>query len=421
VLVAAGAAQGFTFTPYVNFEGGYDDNVRFTRNPRADFFFSVRPGVKLSVGPPARQLYAAASVVYTHYFRLNELSRFEGGDAVARYIYEPSQNWRWEVWDRFTSSYDAAELDDEGRLVRVREDSGRRDSNTVGVSGAYSYDVKSAVRASQSHTYTTYTDQRGDYQSYRTDASWSHLFTPHWQGAIRAHWYRDIYEDEADQDRYGGGVTAYRLMGPTREAYLDLAYEKVTPLEEEDTVFARGQDYQKYSVTAGYSHRVTPRFRWSFAVGWAYVDGDTTFNTAADQGSPVASLQATYEGPTWRLGAFASTDLGEYAPLDENLGLARTHRVGAYYHHEFTQRLYLFLEATWLRSNYQVDPRDRTLGRAGDTTSVLAGADLMYRLTRWSRAGLRYRYLWRHDELDDQERRQNRILLLLMLQRPEKW
>jgi hypothetical protein len=190
-----------------------------------------------------------------------------------------------------------------------------------------------------------------------------------------------------------------------------LGYQDVRAAEELPPA-AQGREYQQYTVTAGFNQEVSPVFGWSASAGYSWVEGDTRGNQAAGQKAPVASFNARYKGPNWRTGVYASSDLGEYDVLNENLGLAYTHRVGAYFAYELSRRTRFTLNATWVRSNYKLAPESRHLlaGRSDEESAVL-GFNATHELSRWSTISFSYRHVqrWSEDETDD--RTQNRFII----------
>ena len=127
--LAAPVARADTFTPSLTTSMGYTDNVRFRTNAVADGFVSVKPGFTLDYGKPNRKLTASGYASYSQYISNPELSQLENAALDANYFHAFSRRTNLTVGNRGSATYDAPVFDDQGGLVRIRTDGGRRDQN----------------------------------------------------------------------------------------------------------------------------------------------------------------------------------------------------------------------------------------------------------------------------------------------------
>jgi outer membrane protein assembly factor BamA len=423
LLVAALPAGAFTFTPYVDLRLGYDDNVRLKQQARGDAFVSLKPGLRLSWGRPSQQLNASASLEYTEYYRLSEYTGLQGGQVEVSYRRQFSPRWRVYAWERFSSSFDQEDVDEQGRLIRVRGDTGRRDRNTVGVRLRHDYGRARLVSLSYTHNYSSSTvESVEEVTVHQLDARWVHALGPDWQVSAEGFFYRDDYQKSPDLNRYGGEVSLARMFGPTRQALLTLGYQG-TQADTDDPVVRQARDYEIYSASLGYSHKMSPTWGWRVAAGWSQVSGDSRGNQAAGQGYPTFQASLDFSGQRWEVSLYAKSDLGEYDLLGENSGLTLSHSVGARLNYELARHWSLALNAGWTRDNYKQAPTlagtDENL--QGDIDSYSLGGRLSWQVTRRAALSLDYRYLCRDAENDDDDRTQNRVLLILTVDKPYRW
>ena len=415
------SAAAYTFTPGVTVRLGFDDNVRLTRNPRSDFFTKISPGFRFQGGEPAHLFELNAQIDYAHYYRLSEESRWEGGTLNLRYHYEPSQNWRWDFSNNLRSTYDAAEIDEQGDLIRVRERTGRLDRNATRV--AVEHDFGQGRRVGGS--YTLAINRRSDEELedsivHHGQLVGAYRFNPDWRTELETNYYIDDYEKSVDQHRLQILGTLARMMGPSREALLILGYQQLRAVSD-DPELIKARDYDIYSASLGYSHSVSPTLNWQLNLGWSWVSGDNRSNEAAGSTYPTCSLRIDWLGQRWRFTLDASTDLGEYDLLGENTGLTFSQRISTTYKYDLAQRWTLSLRAEFVRDNYKQDPLLAQTERRGDVDSLLLGAVLDWRVTRHVTLGLDYRYLNRNSEDDADDRSQNQIMLVLKAEKPSRW
>ncbi len=416
------SAAAYTFTPGVTVRLGYDDNVRLTRSPRGDFFTKVSPGFRFQGGEPARLFELSAQIDYAHYYRLSEETRWEGGTLNLRYHYEPSQNWRWEFSNNLRSTHDAAEIDEQGDLIRVRERTGRLDRNATRVAFEHDFGQGRSIGGG----YTLAINRRNDDELENSIVHQGQLvgayrFNPDWRAELETNYYVDDYEKSVDQHRLQVLGTLAYMMGPSREALMILGYQQLRAISD-DPELVKARDYDIYSASLGYSHSVSPTLDWQLNLGWSWVSGDSRSNQAAGSTFPTCSLQIDWQGgPRWRFTVNASTDLGEYDLLGENTGLTFSQRIGSVFSYDLAQRWSLSLRAEFVRNNYKQDPLLAQTERRGDVDSLLLGAVLDWRVTRDVSLALDYRYLDRNSEDDADDRSQNQIMLVLKAERPTRW
>ena len=414
-------AFAYTLTPGVTVRLGFDDNVRLTRSPRSDFFVRISPSLGLQGGEPARLLELNVQVDYDHYLRLNEETRLEGGSLNFRYHYEPSQNWRWDFSNNFRSTYDAAEIDEQGDLIRVRERTGRLDRNASRVAFEHDFGQGRSI----SGGYALGINRRSDEELensivHQGQLAGAYRFNPDWRSELEINYYVDDYEKSVDQHRLQARGTLAHMMGPSREALLTLGYQQLRAISD-DPALVKARDYDIYSASVGYTHSVSPTLDWQINLGWSWVSGDSRSNQAAGSTFPTCSLRIDWLGRRWSFSLNASTDLGEYDLLGENTGLTFSQRIASLFKYDLAPRWTMSLRAEFVRDNYKQDPLLAQTERRGDVDSLLLGAVIDWQMTRDITLGLDYRFLNRDAEDDSDDRSQNQIMLVLKAQKPSRW
>ncbi len=421
VLGVRPALAAFSFTPFVRAEMGYDDNVHLQRVARSDFFFAVKPGASLAWQEPTSKVTLRGDLRYVEYYRLSEFTQVDSGNASLSWDYEPSRRWKLRLYDAFSATYDVPQFDDEGRLVAVRADLGRRDRNTLGLAVQHNFGPQSFLATELRSSYNTYTsDEVEDSQIHQFNLSGGHRLGPDWRAEAKGYWFYNDYQRSVDISNRGGSFSLVRMLGPTKDAMLTLGYSEVRANTDNPEVRS-ARDYETYRAGVTFVHRVSPTFRWDASLGWAQVEGSQEANQAAGHGYPTFTANLAWSGQRWRLAGFAYTSLGEQELVGENLGLTLSHGVGFTFAYDLAKRWRLVLNASYLRNDYKQDPRLAGLQPDQDTESILAGLLLSWRLTRRMSLALDYRYLIRDAENDDDDRSQNRVMLILTYEHPYRW
>lgn len=425
LLISALASQplawAYTFTPGISTKLGYDSNVRLTRNAREDGFLKIAPFFSFQAGRPARLFEASGDIEFTQYFTLSEETGIDAGSINLAYHHEASPNWKWDIQNSFSSSFNAAEISEQGALVRIRERSGRLDRNLTRMQVEHAYGPMNILTAGYEHAINLRNDDSvGDSVIHHGQLKWKHLLNPDWRTEFEAHYFLDDYESIPDQNRGKVQAGLAYMIGPTREALLVLGFQEAAVISE-DPVLTESRDYQTYSASLGYQHAVSPTFDWSLMLGVSRAGGDSRTNEAAGEAFPTGSLEGAWRGKTWEFNLYAGADLGEYELLGENTGLTYSQRVGARYRHNFTKLLSLSLRADYVRDNYQQDPLLTETTALGDVDNILLGAVIDYRITRYIKVGLDYRFLDRNSVDDNDDRNQNQIMLILTAKNPYRW
>ena len=62
-LAPAGLSWAALITPYVNFTGGWSDNIRLTKAPRSDFYIKAGPGIRGEWKWPGHEFIASGEMV----------------------------------------------------------------------------------------------------------------------------------------------------------------------------------------------------------------------------------------------------------------------------------------------------------------------------------------------------------------------
>lgn len=417
----ASTAPAFTFTPGVTVKLGYDDNVRLRKNPRADWFTTISPNFSIRSGQAGKVLDIQANIDYTQYYRLNEETGLDGGQFNLGFSWEPSPQWRWDFSNRFSSTYDAPEYDERGAVVRIRETGTRQDRNVTRVGFTHEYGEERTIGAAYSLGYNSNTDETQEKSMvHRVKVTAKHRFNPDWRGEMDLGFFHDDYEKSADNNQYRASALMAYLIGPSKEVLLSLNFQEVKA-DSDDPSVRQARDYQTLNASLGFAHEYSPTFKWEANLGWSRTEGDQRSNQAAGKGFPTGRLRINYTAQRWNLMLYTQADLGEYDVLGENAGLTYSQRAGGSFNYDIAPLWSLSLQADYIRDNYKQDFLSADTTERGDVDSIILGAVLNWRLSRDISLGLDYRYLNRDSTKDNDDREQNRVMLILTAKTPRRW
>ncbi|MEW5913760.1 MAG: outer membrane beta-barrel protein [Thermodesulfobacteriota bacterium] len=420
-LSSATPAQAGVITPYISASVGYTDNVRFSRVAHSDGFFRVTPGVRVHAGQKPHELDAFADVSFIQYFRLTDLSNFDGGNLGVNYTYTPSPRFQFYARARGTSSYDQTELSDQGSLITVGSGQGRTDRIGITLGSKYRYGPFDSVEVGVGASRTTNTDPTQEDSTYEEAyLIWTQRVAVVYETIVRLHFDHTTYDVTPTTDTGRAEFELGRYLGPTRRGFVSLAFN-VSRAQSDDSNLTSGRDYEIVTVTVGFSHRVTPRFKWEGSVGWAQVYGNSTYNDAANNGFPVFDFRASYKGPTWDAMAYTRADLSEFDSLGDNSGLTVNHRVGFNFRYRFTPHWSAYANAEYALNNYQENPAITQTSQRGRVHNYLIDAGISWQIARNWRLSLDYHHVTRDAEETDDDRSENRVMLTLYTEYPYRW
>lgn len=435
-------AAGATFTPSINAQLGYTDNVRFQDPPCGDAYVTVSPGFKLETGRPSRRLLAQGKLDYSEYYRLSEYSRIEGGFFNLGYLHQFSPKTQIQLRNDFSSTYDAPVEDlvatygapqglpDEitlptkdtpRELERIRTKGGRRDQNTTSVQGQHRFGRQDLIFAGYSYTRTRNTDDDAEgSDTHRVKGGLTKRLGPLWRAEMNGSGETTDYERSATVDRYRATASLVRMLGPKKEAMVSLGYDDVRS-NDTDPDKRQARSYKIYSASLGYTHHVSPTLSWGASGGWSSVDGEKQGNLAAGDNYPTFYGWLTYKARRWSGYFYAQHSLGEYDVYGDNSGLTLTSRIGGRLTYQLARHWTLNLNAAYVRNNYKQDPTLAGTDQSGDVDSILAGLSLSWHMARHVWLSLDYRFIDNDGEYDIDDRRQNKVVLMLSVDHPYRW
>ncbi|MCF8034410.1 MAG: hypothetical protein K9K66_18435 [Desulfarculaceae bacterium] len=420
-LAPARVCRAAEITPTLKFTFGWSDNVRLIQVPRADFFVKAGPGISAYWKWPGHQLRLSGAVLYAQYFTLSDLDGFDNASLGLNYTYDPSPRWQFFVRDTFTSNFDAAQLNDEGEFVTTRNNTGRQDRNSLMVGARYKYGPSDYFLATLTDNFTIGDNEGQNNALYnRLDLTWNSRITQDYELTLGASGVRTDYQTTPDEDRGRGFVRLTRLVGPTQQIWGETAYTINRAVTETDEV-GSGRNYQIASINLGYSHQVSPKWDYLISAGWSYVQGDQQSNSAANQGFPIFNLSTTYRGQRWFLRAYATADLGQFDYLGDNSGLTVSHRAGLSWQYKFSRRQDINLNLEYARNDYQENALLDDTDNQGTVDSYRFIATYNWQIYRHWRITLEYYYLNRDAEIDNDDRQENRLMLILNTDYPFRW
>jgi hypothetical protein len=419
---ASFALAGTMFKPTVSIGVGYDSNVRLTRNAVGDSFVSERVGAVLETGPVHNSLRVRGYAEARQYLRRTDLNRdLDSAGLMAEWNYAPSPRWRFHLTESFTSTYDPVQLSETGELLRVRADSGRQDSNSLGLRVTHQYGERNSVFASATHQYNQGdTDEIEKSQYVRGEVGASHHFSANYRVDASTYFARDDFQRTPDTDRQSVDLRLVRMLSKKEEAFVRGSATLVRSLSE-DSLVRSARDYETYTGQVGYKNAFSPAFTLETAAGWSVVEGDPTFNSAAGKGFPAVDFTLRYLQAAWSLSVYGRATLNEYNAEGQNSGLTDSRRIGANLEYKLSQLLTFNAFADFVHDDFKQDPRAAQTVMQGDVESYRAGASLSYRFTRDVYLVLDYRFLERNADLDSDDREQNLITLTVNSDWPRRW
>ncbi|MCF8097670.1 MAG: outer membrane beta-barrel protein, partial [Desulfarculaceae bacterium] len=421
-LCLPATARPAIISPYVTLTGGWSDNVRLTRVPRSDFFLKAGLGINGQWKWPGHELLVRAGAQYAKYLDLTDLDGFDSANLGFNYQYTPSPRWQFMVSDTYTSTFDKPELSDTGELVTVRDTTGRVDRNTFSLKAKHKYSSTGSVEVMYTNTFTRGENEDQEDTDFNQAAiNWNHHLTYQWELGMGVSGTRTNYQISPDEERGRAYARLTRLMGPSMRTYGQLSYAINRATDEDDQLTDDSRNYETLSFEAGISQDVSRRLSWSFGAGWSMVNGNDQYNNAADKGFPLLNASVTYRGPRWNLTGYATADLGQFDYLGDNSGLAVSHRAGVTYGYRFTKFQNLNLTAEYVRNDYQESPIENLNSQQGIVNSYRFLARYTWQVHRHWRLSLEYSYLNRDAEVDDDDRQQNQVLLILYTDYPFRW
>jgi hypothetical protein len=419
-LLPAGALAA-TFTPGITTGLGYDDNVNLTSQPQGDFFWLVRPTATLEAGRPENRFSARGSAQYEVYQRLSDNTRLRDASLGLDYHLATSPNWSADISNMTSSSYDAVEQTDTGELTRLRSVGGRHDRNVTGFRTTYVAGPQTQVSAGYTLGMNQGTDENSEDSVYhRADLGGTYRFNSDWRGEVRLQADHDDFQRTDDVNKGNVELRMVRTMGALREAWVSVG-AGVVRSESEVQVQRDARDYDVNTAKVGYKTELTPQVGLEASAGVSQVKADERYNTAAGKVYPAGNLTLTYRQPRWQLRGYAEYKLAEYDTLGENSGLTVTNRVGASWQWDMAQHWKLSAQADYVHDDFKQNPTFASVTGTGDVDSVRLGSALTYQLARDWKLSLDYRYLIRDAEADQDDRSQNRVLMLLSADWPQRW
>lgn len=416
-LAAAWPAAAGQITPGLSTGVGYDDNIHLQRNKRSDTFIQASPTLRVEMGKPTNRFDALAKADFVHYFDHSDLDSFENGSLAMGWRGEPSRNLSFDIRNYLVSTYDPAQLNQEGQLEQVRETDQRRVSNTLNASAQYAYAPMSYIWSGYSFSFNEVTTT--DYY-HKIEGGVAQKMGADYQVMASAGYAYDDFEESPDVQRVTGEGRLNRFMGPLHTAFVSLGAEVVRSRSSNQDV-ARARDYEIYSATVGLNSKPTRTLEWEVSAGASYVQGDSSENQAAGSVQPLFNARVRYNQQRWRAEAYAQATLREYDYLGEDSGLALSQRVGALARWELARHWGLMVSGDYIRDDYQQDDLGSTTGRQGLTQTYQAAVVLDYQWTKYISFSLDYRYLNIDAADNDDDRSQNRVVLLLNAAWPNRW
>lgn len=418
----APALAGTMFKPTVSVGMGYDTNVRLTQEPVGDNFATVKAGAVLETGSTTNQLRMRGNVETRQYLRRTDLNQeIETASLAAEWNYSPSPRWRYVLSENFTSTYDPVQLSETGQLLRVRNDGGRQDSNSLSLRVTHQYTERGSIYAVAAHQMNQgNSDEIEKSQYFRGELGVSHALGVNYRADVSTNFSRDDFERTPDTDRQTVDARFVRMLSKKEEVFLRGSTTIVRSLSE-DSLVRQARDYDTYTGQIGYKNAFSPALSLDVAAGWSVVEGDPTFNSASGKGYPALDFTLRYMQSAWSASIYGRMTLNEYNAEGENSGLTDSRRIGANLDYKLSQLLTFNAYVDFVHDDFKQDSQAAQTATTGNVESYRAGASCTYHFTRDVYLVLDYRFLERNAEVDSDDRDQNLVTLTINSDWPRRW
>jgi len=149
-------------TPYVNASGTYTDNVFLTkRNRKADFYYSVLPGIKLRLRPIGRHgFYLNYEADYARFDTYDEADYFVHTADAALDLNLP-KGFRLKVGDKITSGADPPDFEGDRTAPYI--------SNMARIEGSYTFWDRFALGLKYAHGLKDYKHRSDEIDNFDTN------------------------------------------------------------------------------------------------------------------------------------------------------------------------------------------------------------------------------------------------------------
>lgn len=221
-----------------------------------------------------------------------------------------------------------------------------------------------------------------------------------------ASYTRGTFDESDDLENWQGRLRLSRAFSKFLDGYLQYRQSYVQR-------GADGEDYLVYEPSAGVSYRFAKEGTASLGLG--YYIRDEEFADDHETGFLVnANINKTWDMRRSSLSLQGASGYTETYFGAENLGFTIFYQIGAVYNYALRKNLDWNLSANYRHNNF----KDQDPERKDNIYSV--GTGLRYRLTRRVALGLDYDFRLRESTIEDNEYRENRVLVGLIW-RPQGW
>jgi hypothetical protein len=400
------AEYSFELTPRISVSRVYDDNIYLDdTNQESDSIATASPGINMTISSLNRTLsidYAPTWVWYDKYDQ-NDTVRHSGTLTLAQ---ELTEHLRFDLTDTYLKSEEPLEETEEVEDIRRTRNTYQR--NTGSMSLRYLLGPENALTLGYRHSLLKNEDPTLDDGTIQNPFS----SITYWfnvengleldYGLAKANFSRD--DDAEAGDDYTGHATGVRYIhrftphtrGSIGYDFTNRNFERLT------------EDYKIHEETLGFEHAFSPRLSLSLQ-GGIFTQDNKRSNDETGY-SYDASLVKRFERGSFTIGGRGGWD--ETYLEAEPRGFTKYWSVDSRLEYQLMERLYSYAGGS-LRHNRDSENREWETWRGS--------CGLRLEFLRWFSLSLDYSYAERDDDVDTEDFRVNRVMLLLTASKLYRW
>ncbi len=417
---AAGSAQGAEFYWSTGFHASqeYNDNI-FLENdnedPEDDFITVLSQSLTLGIRTEEIDSSVNFSIGYAMYQEREDSGDIRGSIDLNGFRDVPlSDNLVLSLDENFSVTEDpiefgpATELDRQDPFYSNREERTRYYRNRFRGELAYQFGEEDRIYWGYANTLLeNSSDTFQDSMRHQPFAGVRYWFNVRHGFDLGVRYTRAEFDQPpgddptrvSDFDGAGGTASYFYRMDP--ETTWSLSYS----LDTRDFEAPDDPDYEIHNVSLRLSRQITETLSGSANVGYFRQDID---DGTSNEG-PSAGLSLTKDFEVGTLGISASMGIREQYYEVENLGASEYRLVRASYGFQATEDLNVALGLGYFENEY-LQREDRT-----DDSTWYGDATLSYRIREWLRASLSYTHQERHADIEENEYKLNRVILMFTI------
>jgi len=359
LLPSAGLAQTQkTFTPRIDVQEAYDDNIFLTkRNEKSDWITTVSPGFNFAVNSPHTKLNLDLSGGYSLYAKDSSQNTYLLGSALSL-NQQLSSRFSMQVSDTFTRTENPITTEN-GAITNVAQNVAQKkvfsSSNTGEADLSWQFGPENRLTAGYRNTYLDYSSDL--YEASLGNEGFFDLVT--WFGPrFGTELIGRVLRATFDQPNGFTGIPTENFYNYTGEGTLNYRWQasrrvyvryRILDHRFDETFAAIGiQDYLVHRGTLGTSLALAPHTNLDAEGGYWFQDVDNGSNQSGPAFNTL--LTTRQERLTLRLGATGDYDESYFT--SQNLGFAKYYQALGSLDYQLTSPLALYASGTYRWEKY---------------------------------------------------------------------